>query len=315
MRNNPNKQNIKAPKILVCFLGLHQDRKWSKSVLGKEFKFKFNDREYTIHTPKLHDHYTTSKVLEPPDIITFLRLEGKRINYGFTWASPSGDSTINTVVITTTISSIGEAEKLVAKIDEKISDLTERFFNYISVLRETSQIRPRIIPKDHTEYLYLNGLKLKRLNVYSEQEIAVFPESNDILPTRKNVEVALELLSKHKSIPPEFGYYISAKHALEIHDFRKCALDAATAVDMRLSSILKRKKIDVLSKISLDNCGIEKKYGLLKEYKEDVSDITIKRITKARNPAIHIGEEVGWIDAENSLADARRILLKYSRFW
>lgn len=128
--------------------------------------------------------------------------------------------------------------------------------------------------------------------------------------TLKNV---LKSTSQNKSLCDEYNLIKDSQIALENNEFRKSIFECASALELCLTNVLKRKlKVNnekLKTHILKMNNSIEKKRKLLEtidiqlppyNYQKDVSQI--------RNRAIHAGVDVSEKEAENAFAIVKQAL-------
>lgn len=302
---------------LIGVFGFEESIALKAECLNRKFQIKIDNFKGKLLTPSLPKDFSEKSVdyrkplVQPKSIISF----NEHLDWGRPYSWPSGDSELINFMLEIEIDEKAfddEQKNLLLDGTEKwIERLKNNLYSFDYLLEYNGL---KVISSNHLGFDYyfkVDGQKPERLKSNRENKVEIKLLDNAIdLKTFKNV---LKSTSQNKSLCDEYKLIKDSQIALENNEFRKSIFECASALELCLTNVLKRKlKVNnekLKTHILKMNNSIEKKIQLLgtidielppNNYQKDVSQI--------RNRAIHAGVDVNEKEAENAFRIVKQAL-------
>jgi len=308
-----------SKQTIIGFINLKTNKLWSSSVLGKTFDVKISDISMKVHFPSLPSEWKNNReennkgyvdyLLVSPIISKKYKYGDEKIFYGKPWAHPSGTSYIEKIVISFEIE---ESEFVLKKTDirKEIQNAVIKFHKLLYIINESTRLPGSVEQYPYRIELYNDSLK-ERITNQEHINIIGYIHADADSVTKKQLEKILNIISQKKEIPIEYDFFISGIRSFENYDNRQCLFDLSTACEIAITSKIEELQFKLQVKNFLkDYEMLNRKYRLLGLLNFDISFADIHVVTKARNKAIHKGEEITNKEALEAIKVSRTILNK-----
>jgi hypothetical protein len=230
---------------LIGVFGFKESIALKAECLNRKFQIQIGNFKGKLLTPSLPKDFSEKSVdyrkplVQPKSIISF----NEHLDWGRPYSWPSGDSELINFMLEIEVDDKtfdNEQKNLLLDCTEKwIERLKNNFysFDYLLEYKGLKIISSSDLGFDY--YFRAKGKKPERLksNRKNEVEIKLLDNAVDF-ETLKNV---LKSTSQNKSLCDEYNLIKDSQIALENNEFRKSIFECASALELCLTNVLKRK--------------------------------------------------------------------------
>lgn len=282
--------------------------------IEKEFPISINNLKGTFATPRYPEKFPldtkVSALISPKSCDPKL----KEVFWGSIMSWPKGECNVKSCLIEIDIENSINVTTFLMDVDSWY----QRFLDNLTIVsghnvRGTQKVHT-VAPVGHGKFELYSDKKL--LSVHAPTSLTVYHRDKDkeYGISYEQLKEAADITSAGKKPLFEFYFFMDAWEAFQHDNYRKTILDAATALEIALNNVLKKKlpveehfKNDVLKNYN----SLSKKRSLCKTLKINLPKYHYeKEFDEVRNHAIHIGRYPTRVEAQKALEIANDILDK-----